>query len=257
MHRRRWALTASLIILGLTGCSSGAAGSAHSSPGAPASSLDRIGTPLNSSIPTSIRNLRFTTSDGKQVSLADLTGRIVVLSDVMTLCQETCPIDTATVVRTARAEKRSSGGKPPVFVSLTVDPARDTTTQLSAYRRLFTDPPPDWQAWTGSATNVAKLWNFFGVWRKRVADDPGPTPHNWRTGAPLTYDVQHSDEVFFIDASGRERFVLEGTPYATAGSIPSTLRRFMDADGRKNLDSPASTAWTETQAETVLRWLRH
>ncbi|GGB26155.1 hypothetical protein GCM10011492_15420 [Flexivirga endophytica] len=211
---------------------------------------------MNSSIPKSVRDLSFTASDGKQVSLADLTGRIVVLSDVMTLCQETCPIDTATVVQTARAEEHPASGKSPVFISLTVDPGRDGTAQLSAYRHLFTGPPSNWQAWTGSSKNVNALWDYFGVWRKRVANGPGPAPRNWRTGAPLTYDVQHSDEVFFLDASGRERFVLEGTPYAPGGTVPKTLRDFMNDEGRKNLRSPKSTAWTEAQAETVLRWLR-
>lgn len=211
---------------------------------------------MNSTVPTRIRDLTFTTSSGHHVSLADLTGRTVVLSDVMTLCQETCPMDTATVVQTARAEQHPASGKPPVFISLTVDPARDTPAQLTAYRKLFTNPPVDWQTWTGSTTNVNALWNYLGVWRKRAADDPGPKPHNWRTGAPLTYDVQHSDEVFFFDASGHERFVLEGAPYAPRGTIPKKLRAFMNDEGRKNLASPASTAWTESQAETVLRSLR-
>jgi protein SCO1/2 len=72
----------------------------------------------------------------------------------------------------------------------------------------------------------------------------------------LTYDVQHSDEVFFLDASGHERFVLEGAPYAANGTVPPKLLKFMDAEGRKNLKSPASTAWTEAQAKTVIRSLQ-
>ncbi len=248
------ALVGSVAVLGLAGCSSGSAGGTSSPMNPAPSSLKSIGTPLDSTIPASIRKLPFTDTDGKQVSLADLTGRIVVLSDVMTLCQETCPIDTATVVQTARAEESTS--KPPVFISLTVDPQRDTTTQLRAYRKLFTDPPPDWQAWTGSAQNVNKLWDYLGVWRKRVPNDPGPAPHNWRTGAKLTYDVQHSDEVFFLDPRGHERFVLEGTPYATKGTVPQELRHFMNDEGRKNLADPEPTAWTKAQAETVIRSLR-
>lgn len=243
-------------MLGLAGCSSTASTSSPNSSASSHASLDHLGTPLNSAIPKRIRQLTFTDTAGRRVSLAQLAGRTVVLSDVMTLCQETCPIDTATVVQTARAEAHPPSGKPPVFVSLTVDPRRDTTAQLAAYRRLFTDPPADWQAWTGSTENVNALWDYFGVWRKRVADDPGPKPHNWRTGAALTYDVQHSDEVFFIDPSGHERFVLEGTPEATRRSMPTTLLKFMSDDGRKDLAHPKSTAWTKKQAETVLRSLR-
>lgn len=255
MHRLHTALIGSLVLLTLTACSAGSGASTQAAASS-SSSTDGIGTPLNSPVPKSVRDLTFTTSDGTRTSLADLSGRIVVLSDVMTLCQETCPLDTATLVQTARAEARPTSAEPPVFVSLTVDPGRDTRDQLQAYRSLFTDPPRDWQAWTGSAKNVNALWDYLGVWRKRVADDPGPAPHNWRTGAKLTYDVQHSDEVFFFDAAGRERFVLEGVPYASAGSVPSTLRSFMSAEGRKNLQHPAATAWTKAQAETVISSLR-
>lgn len=249
------ALIGAVVAVVLAGCSSGSTADSASPNASASSSLNRIGTPLNSAIPAKIRNLSFTTSSGKRTSLADLAGRLIVISDVMTLCQETCPIDTATVVQTARAE-RTNSSKPPVFISLTVDPGRDTTTQLKAYRKLFTDPPANWQAWTGSTKNVNALWDYFGVWRKRVPDDPGPAPHNWRTGTPLTYDIQHSDELFFLDAAGHERFVLEGTPYAPTGTVPKALRDFMSAEGHKNLTSPVSTAWTEAQAKTVLRSLR-
>lgn len=255
MHRLHTAFLASVIALGLAGCSSGFSAD-PTATSSPSSSLNSIGTPLNSKIPQSIRDLPFTTSNGKQVSLADLTGRIVVLSDMMTLCQETCPLDTATVVQTARAQEHPASEKSPVFISLTVDPTRDTTTQLRAYRTLFTKPPADWQAWTGSVKNVDALWTYFGVWRQRVANGPGPAPHNWRTGAPLTYDVQHSDEVFFLDPAGHERFVLEGAPYAAGGTVPQALQKFMDAQGLKNLKDPAPTAWTEAQAETVIRSLQ-
>ncbi|MBB2892756.1 SCO family protein [Flexivirga oryzae] len=256
MHRLHSALIGAVVVLSLAGCASGASAAKSTPAGSSSSSLDSIGTPLNSAVPQRIRNLAFTTSSGKRVSLAALTGHSVVLSDVMTLCQETCPLDTATLVQTARAEVHPASGRAPVFISLTVDPARDTEPQLQAYRKLFTRPPADWQAWTGSAKNVNALWNYLGVWRKRVADDPGPAPRNWRTGAKLTYDVEHSDEVFFFDTSGHERFVLEGAPYATRSSVPKKLLQFMSSDGMKDLDHPASTAWTEAQAQTVLKSLR-
>lgn len=252
MHRLHSALIGAIVVLGLAGCASGSSGSSHNAASSTPAGLNRIGTPLNSAVPKSIRNLTFTTAAGKKVSLADLAGRTVVLSDVMTLCQETCPLDTATLVQTARAESHPTSGKAPVFISLTVDPARDTRPQLAAYRKLFTAPPADWQAWTGSAENVNALWDYLGVWRKRVAENPGPAPRNWRTGAKLTYDVQHSDEVFFFDASGHERFVLEGAPSTRSGSVPKQLQHFMNDQGRKNLAHPASTAWTKAQAETVL-----
>ncbi|TWE13222.1 protein SCO1/2 [Rudaeicoccus suwonensis] len=206
-------------------------------------------------MPANILDLQFTTSTGQHTSLAALKGKTVVLQDIMTLCQETCPIDTATLVSTDRAEVAAGRSKNEVFVSLTVDPVRDTVPQIAAYRALYAPPPANWQVWTGSQASVNAIWNFLGVWRQKVADDPGTPPRNWRTGQPLTYDVQHSDEVFFIDPQQRERFLLEGTPYATKGQVPKAMYDFMDADGRKNLTSPDPSAWTQAQAQKVLAWI--
>jgi protein SCO1/2 len=217
-----------------------------------------VGTAVDQALPARILDLPFTSSAGATVHLRDFAGRVVALSDVMTLCQETCPMDTATFVQTDRDETAAGPAQHAgeVFLSITVDPERDTTTQLAAYRDLFTSPPSNWLALTGPPASVNALWDFLGVWRQRVAEPPGPAPKNWRTGQALTYDVQHSDEVFFLDRAGHERYVLEGPPYATRGSIPSTLYRFMDTAGHQNVAHPASTNWTESQARQVLAWLR-
>lgn len=240
-------------VLAASGCSSSAV-AGTTAPAVSTSSLQAIGTPMNSPMPASILDLPFTTSAGQATSLASLKGRTVVLQDVMTLCQETCPIDTAALVATARAESAHAANE--VFVSVTVDPARDTVPQIAAYRAVYAPPPSNWQVWTGSQATVDALWNYFGVWREKVPNDPGPAPRNWRTGAPLTYDVQHSDEVFFLDPDQRERFVLEGMPYATKGQIPAAMVKFMDEEGRKNLSSPDPQAWTQAQAQKVLAWIR-
>lgn len=74
-------------------------------------------------------------------------------------------------------------------------------------------------------------------------------------GQPLTYDISHSDEVFFIDVHGHERSLLEGPPAAPKGSIPATIYRFMSDTGHKNAASPPTTAWTQAQAKEVLNSL--
>ena len=76
------------------------------------------------------------------------------------------------------------------------------------------------------------------------------------TQRPLTYDLAHSDEDFFFDQRGHERFLLEGTPHLAPGtSLPSTLDHFMDRAGHANVTHPDPEAWTEPQALQVLSWL--
>jgi len=241
-------LTAASLVA-LTGCGGGS-----SDPKSVPTPSAGIGTPTNQALPKRILHLPFTDAAGKTVHLSDYAGKTIVISDTMTLCQETCPLDTATIVQTARDEDKA-GNKHVVYLSITVDPVRDTTPQIAAYRKLYSPAPSNWHMLSGKPADVNALWKFFGVWRKKTTDDDGPAPKNWRTGKPLTYDISHSDEVFFIDKHGHERFILEGPPVATKSEIPKTVYTFMSADGHKNVLKPAKTAWTESQAKQVLRWV--
>ena len=72
------------------------------------------------------------------------------------------------------AEESGLGAKI-VFLSITVDPGRDTARRLAAYRRLYAPAPADWLTLTGTPTNVAALWNYFGVYTQKVPDTP-PAP---------------------------------------------------------------------------------
>lgn len=192
---------------------------------------------------------------GQAVKLSSFRGKILVISDMMTLCQETCPLDTAAIVAAARATERAGLGEKVQFISLTVDPGRDTSARLAAYRKLFPKPPKDWALITGDSTAVHSVLRALGVYSKATAEDK-PAGVDWMTGKKLTYDVEHSDEVFFADAKQQERFLLEGPPHIVAGNpIPPKIKTFMNADGLKNLNHPEATDWTVNQALGVVSWL--
>ena len=213
-----------------------------------------VGTQLHAQLPKSILNLPFTDNTGQLRRLSDYAGKVLVISDSMTLCQETCPLDTATVVQTARQVEADGLGDKVQFLTITIDPTRDTVPQIAAYHKLFAGPP-NWSVLTGSRSDVDRLWKYFGVYIKKVRSDT-PTPTNWRTGKPLTYDIEHSDEVFFLDSAAKERFILEGMPVVQQKSdIPKVIYHFLSKDGRNNLTHPKPTAWTEKQAVAVLSWL--
>jgi protein SCO1/2 len=225
---------------------------ARSAPSAPSRG---VGTRLNHPVSSSVLSLPFQDSAGRTRHLADFRGKVLVISDVMTLCQETCPLDTADVVQTARQVAKAGLGKHVEFLSITVDPHRDTTHRLAAYRQLFRPPPKDWLTLTGTPAHVHALWRYFGVFWKKVPTS-GSAPKDWLTGRPLTYDVEHSDEVFFLDQRSHERFVLEGAPHVTRGSaIPHRLYKFLSSKGHNNVMHPSAAAWTVPQADQVIGWL--
>ncbi len=242
---------AAATMLAVAGCSApSASGGATASPTPPRG----VGTATDFALPPALRHFTFTTSTGRHVSLAALTGKIVVLSDVMTLCQESCPLDTSSLVQTAHDENSAGHRNQVVYLSLTVDPTRDTVPQIAAYRALFAPVPPNWMVATGSAQDVAAIWKDLGVYTKKVPQG-NPPPKNWRTGKPLTYDIQHSDALFFLGTDGHVRFVIEGTASPTPSSVPTTLKKFLNDTGAQNLASPSSDAWTSAQADQVLGWM--
>lgn len=92
---------------------------------------------------------------------------------------------------------------------------------------------------------------------KRFTSPTPPDPHatNWRTGHKLTYDIDHADELFFLDPHGHERFVMSSPGHVEAGSLPAPMRSYLDTTGRRNLTHPGGGTWTVSQALQALAWL--
>ncbi|HEX6443453.1 MAG TPA: SCO family protein [Streptosporangiales bacterium] len=248
VSRRRLRPVALVALLAAVACG----GRAAAQPPAPSSN---IGTRIDRALPSSLLRLPLQDAAGRRTSLARYAGKVLVVDDAMTLCQETCPLDTANLVATARKVDRAGLAGRVEFVSITVDPRRDTVPQLAAYRKLFAPTPSNWTTLTGSPAVVNRLWDYLGVYRKRVPEGRPPA-HNWRTGKTLHYDVEHSDDVFFINGRGHLRFLIDGPGDVRPGTpLPPAMRRFLDADGRHNLAHPDAGAWTVPQALQVVSWL--
>jgi protein SCO1/2 len=246
-HRGAALLTAAVAAAVLTGCGP--------SPAAPPPPGASVGQQLDTPAPPALQSAVFVTSGGQRVTLDSFKGKVVVISDVMTLCQETCPLDTANVVAAARAVDAAGLSRRVEFLSITIDPARDAPTRLAAYRKLYRPAPANWLVLTAAPATLTAVWKSLGVYIHKVPDTP-PAPKDWLTGKPLTYDLTHSDELFFLATNHHERFLLEGAPHVAAGApIPATLRTFMDAQGRNNINHPDPLAWTLPQELGVISWL--
>ncbi|MGN6330048.1 MAG: SCO family protein [Motilibacteraceae bacterium] len=200
-------------------------------------------------------NLPLTDQSGRQITLASLHGKTVVLVDFLTLCQEICPLTSATLAQADRAVQAAGNTDKVVFLEATVDPARDTVPRLAAYAKLWPGHP-NWLFATGSAKNLAALWSYFGVSYDKVSEDEdGPAPKDWLTGAPLTYDVQHQDVVWIIGPDGHRRWEQSGNPDARGQQLPGTLKTFLSQDGRTNQASPGPQAWSAADITSAISWV--
>src|SRR5262249_60080831 len=70
--------------------------------------------------------------DGAPVALADLRGKVVAVTFIYTSCTDTCPMLTALMVR-VQDQLGQDFGERIAFVSITVDPDRDTPEVLKQY----------------------------------------------------------------------------------------------------------------------------
>lgn len=181
-------------------------------------------------------------ANGHPTSLAAFHGHYVVLAPFLTLCGEVCPITTGAFIEMRQAVAAAGLTNQVAFVEITVDPTRDTPARLRAYAKLT---GVDWSLLTGSPGGLARLWQFFGVGYDK--EPPGsPAPIDWMTHRPETYDVGHSDAIFFLDPQGHERVAMVGGP-DVGGKLDPTLTGLLDPQGLQNLRDPQG-AWTVPQA---------
>jgi protein SCO1/2 len=198
-----------------------------------------VGTELQR--PRAIPDVRLVDQTGAPASFSRWRGRWVVLAPSLTLCHEVCPMTTAALMQLTSQLKAAGLARQVVVVEATVDPWRDSTARLRAYRRLS---GADFTMLTGAQPAIHRLWAFLGVYYKRVPQG-SPPDVDWMTGEPETFDVSHTDAVFIIDPAGQELIADTGMP-AVDGQLPVGLRGLLNDTGRQNLAHP-QLGWTANE----------
>ena len=137
-------------------------------------------------------NLPVVTQDGKTLKFYDdvIKGKIVLISFIYTNCQDICPLTTARLTQ-VEDELGDIVGREIFFVSVTVDPERDTPELLGKYVPAF---DPSFIGLYGDAEAIARTAKEFKVFYKKV---PGSSPTN--------YSVDHTAALYVYDPSGRLR----------------------------------------------------
>jgi cytochrome oxidase Cu insertion factor (SCO1/SenC/PrrC family) len=213
-----------------------------------------FGTSLDAPVPSEVLDARLVDGRGHATTLSALRGKVIVLSDFMTLCAEVCPIGTASMLQAARQIDRTPLGARVEFVSLTIDPVRDDARHLRAYQRTF-GRYDNWMVLGGSPTVVDQVWKRLGIWIHQTRNSR-PYPRDWVSGQPLTTDLSHTDELIFIDGSQQFRYEMDGVgTVSSARMIPQRLYHFMDALGHRNVTNPSAGDWSPAQVIDVLQWL--
>jgi protein SCO1/2 len=214
-----------------------------------------IGTAFDAALPAGVATIPLTTAAGKHTTLAAYRGEPVLIADFMTLCNDVCPLISANVSAMARSLRADGYAGKVALLEISIDPQRDDPARLRAYQKLYGGSLPGWTLLRADdAAGTAELWKALGVGYQRIKEAK-PADIDWLTHKPLTYDIQHTDDVVFLDAQGHERFVIDGSPQVNGG-IPHALRKVLTAQGVRNLNHPQPVAdWSVAEGMAVLSWL--
>jgi protein SCO1/2 len=119
-----------------------------------------------------------TTTEGEKLSLTDLRGRIVTVTFIYASCADTCPLLTA---KLAGLQQRIGPefGRRVRFVSITVDPERDTPDVLRHYARAHGANPAGWAFLTGTPTEIQDVARRYGVVARKT--ERGDVEHTFLT----------------------------------------------------------------------------
>jgi cytochrome c biogenesis protein CcmG/thiol:disulfide interchange protein DsbE len=244
----RWIATVGVVamaliaVLALTAKRDGGISSASALP-APLA----IGTALEQ--PRTVPDMRLIDERGRPFSVRDWRGKWVILAPDDTACNEDCPITTGALMALSSQLRADGLGAKAVVAEVSVDPWHDSPARLRAYRRLT---GLDFELLTGTQAEIHRFWHYFGVYYKRVPEG-NPPAIDWYTHKPETFNVDHSENLIFLDPAGQERIVNEGMA-DVGGHLEPALRRLLSNVGLHNLAHP-ELPWTSTQALDDLYWL--
>src|SRR5467141_881094 len=119
-----------------------------------------------------------TSQDGTRVSLADLRGKIVAVTFIYTSCTDSCPVLTALMAHVQDKLGQDFGEKV-AFVSITVDPERDTPEVLKEYAQTFGANLAGWSFLTGAPDAIREVTRRYGVFAAKNAN--GGVDHTFLT----------------------------------------------------------------------------
>jgi protein SCO1 len=132
-----------------------------------------------------------TAQTGERVRLSELPDRVLLISFVFTTCSGSCPATTHRLAQVQQAVKERGWDKDGSvrFMSITVDPARDTPEVLHRYMQLYDLDSGSWTFLTGPAEEVRQVLDDWGMWTRPAANG----------------QLDHPSRIYLVDRKRRVR----------------------------------------------------
>ena len=165
---------------------------------------------------------RLTSQDGKQVTLASLRGKVVLLVFLDPVCVSDCPL-IAQEVRAA-GQLLGTDARQVALVAIVINPLYYSVAYTRAFdRQENLATVPNWLYLTGSPGQLEKVWNGYGV-TAQIS-----------TGGAM---IAHDDIAFILDRSGYIRQELSDDPGPGTASSTSSYAVLLANAVRQTLAQP-------------------
>jgi protein SCO1 len=151
-----------------------------------------------------------TTHEGRRLALRELRGKVVAITFIYTSCADTCPLLTAKLAG-LQSRLGADFGSQVAFVSITVDPERDTPAVLKRYAGEHGAKTDGWMFLTGTPAEIQQVARRYGIYYRK-------TPRG---------DVDHTFLTSLVDQTGVLRVQYLGVRFAAdemLGDLRSLLR---------------------------------
>jgi protein SCO1/2 len=148
---------------------------------------------------------------GRSVQLDSMKGSVTVYNFIFTNCAAICPIMTNNMrAVTPKIDKDA----PVRFVSISVDPTRDTPAVLAAYAKQHRNDP----RWTFLTGDLGAIVNLSINGFKLAANNP----------APGAEPLLHSGKFAVVDKNGIIRGYYEGTDGTVADEVVKAVDSLLE-----------------------------
>lgn len=140
----------------------------------------------------------FTDTDGNEVTLQNTNGKARLLYFFFASCPDVCPPTTA-ILSQVQDKLKEEGlfGDRVEFLSVSVDPARDTTKVLKDYADTFDADLSGWKFLRGEEKETAEIAEKFGIGVFKNEDG----------------SFTHSNSIVLLDENGKIRDWISGMEY--------------------------------------------
>jgi cytochrome oxidase Cu insertion factor (SCO1/SenC/PrrC family) len=165
---------------------------------------------------------QLTSQDGKQVTLASLRGKVVLLTFLDPVCVSDCPL-IAQEVRQA-GQLLGTDDRQVELVAIVINPLYYNVAYTQAFdKQENLDTVPNWLYLTGSPGQLENIWRGYGVTAEIS------------TGGAM---IAHDDIAFVLDRSGHIREELSDDPGPGTTSTKSSYAALLADAARQTLGQP-------------------